>query len=59
MSIDERDQFGRTPLHYAAIDPPTDLKHIAAQSDPERAAQNQRVSEQYRIANTTRRRVPT
>jgi ankyrin repeat protein len=51
---DERDPAGRTPLHYAAIDPPVGLKNIEAQSDPELAAENARLSNEYRIANTSR-----
>jgi uncharacterized protein len=53
MSTD-RDHAGRTPLHYATVDPPVGLKNIAAQSDPALAADNARVAEEYRITNTQR-----
>jgi uncharacterized protein len=53
MSTD-RDQAGRTPLHYATVDPPVGLKNIAAQTDAALAADNARVAKEYRIANTTR-----
>lgn len=52
MNVNERDQGGRTPLHYAAIDPPVDLQNIAALDDPALAAENDRKSQEYRIANT-------
>ncbi len=52
VNVNERDQGGRTPLHYAAIDPPVDLPNIAALSDPALAAENDRKSEAYRIENT-------
>lgn len=52
VNVNERDQGGRTPLHYAAIDPPVDLPNIAALDDPALAAENDRKSEAYRIDNT-------
>lgn len=48
------DQAGRTPLHYATIDPPVGLKNIAAQTNPALAADNARVAKEYRVTNTTR-----
>ena len=53
MSSD-RDQAGRTPLHYATIDPPVGLKSIAAQTGPALAADNARVAKEYRLTNATR-----
>ncbi|UGU29886.1 ankyrin repeat domain-containing protein [Mycolicibacterium smegmatis] len=50
----QRDQAGRTPLHYAAIDPPVGLKNIEAQTNPALAAENFRASNDYRVANTQR-----
>lgn len=54
MTVDERDRAGRTPLHYAVIDGPRGLKHIAAQTNPELAEENRRVSNEFKVANTTK-----
>jgi ankyrin repeat protein len=54
MTVEDRDRAGRTPLHYAAIDPPHDLPFIAAQTDPKLAAENERKSNEFKIANTTK-----
>jgi len=54
MTGDHRDRAGRTPLHYAVIDPPRNLPFIAAQTDPELDAENHRKGNEYKIANTTK-----
>jgi ankyrin repeat protein len=54
MTVNARDRAGRTPLHYAVGDPPHDLPFIAAQSDPELAAENFRKANEYKIANSTK-----
>ncbi|MEW2478110.1 ankyrin repeat domain-containing protein [Mycobacterium sp. NPDC049093] len=48
------DRAGRTALHYAVIDDPVGLNYTAALKDPQLAAENFRIGNQFRIENTTR-----
>ncbi len=48
------DRAGRTALHYAVIDDPVGLNYTAGLKDPAIAAENFRIGNAFRIANTER-----
>jgi len=50
----QRDRAGRTPLHYAVIDPPVGVRHVPSRIHPGLAARNGGVSRDYRVARTRR-----
>ena len=52
MTVDDRDRAGRTPLHYAVGDPPHDLPFIAAQTDPQLAAENFEKANEFKVTNS-------
>lgn len=52
MNVHERDEAGRTPLHYAVTQTPHDLPYIAAQTDPVLAAEVDQKSRDFKITNT-------
>ncbi|OBI68253.1 hypothetical protein A5664_11520 [Mycolicibacterium fortuitum] len=54
MTNNDRDEGGRTPLHYAAIDAPSDLPFIAAQADAALDEENWRKANEYKVANVSR-----
>lgn len=52
--MNNRDQAGRTPLHYAVIDAPVGLDHTAALKDPDLKAENHRKIVDFVLANSRR-----
>lgn len=52
MDAKNRDQAGRTPLHYAVIDAPVGLNHTAALDDPALKAENQRKIVDFILSNS-------
>ena len=48
------DRAGRTALHYAVTNDPVGLNYTAALKDPQLAAENFRIGNQFRTENTTR-----
>jgi uncharacterized protein len=54
MSVNDRGRAGRTALHHAVTQTPHDLPYIAAQTDPALAAEVDRKSAEFKLANTTR-----
>ncbi len=51
-NVNERDQAGRTPLHYAVIDVPHDREYLAARRDPTRKDEVRQWEINYRLNNS-------